>query len=71
MKRNQKRNHCKNCTTMQNTKKGQEKCCKWLRGKGKSTNDCKVQCDAQAMTGTKKQKQAQDKQQSSQKCSLG
>ena len=29
--------------------------------KGKSTNDCKVERDAQAMTGTKKQKQAQGK----------
>ena len=46
---------------MQNTKKGQEKCCKWLRGKGKSTNHYKVQCDTQATTGTKRQKQAQGK----------
>ena len=56
MKRNQKPNHCKNCTAMQNTKKGQERYCKWLRGKSKekSTNRCKVQCDAQARTGTKR-----------------
>ena len=46
---------------MQNTKKGQEKCCKWLRGKGKSRNHYKVKCDAQATAGTKKQKQAQGK----------
>ena len=46
---------------MQNTKKGQEKCCKWLRGIGKSMNHCKVQCDAQATIGTKRQKQAQGK----------
>ena len=41
---------------MQNTKKGQERYCKWLRGKSKekSTNRCKVQCDAQARTGTKR-----------------
>ena len=57
MKSNQKFNHCKNCTAMHNTKKGKEKCCKWLRGKGKSTNHYKVQCDAQATTGTKKKKQ--------------
>ena len=54
MKRNQKLNHCKTllrCTAIQNTKKGYEKCCNWLRGKGKSTNHYKVQCDAQATTG--------------------
>ena len=61
MKSNQKHNHCKNFTAMQNTKKGQEKCCKWLRGKDKSRNHCKVKCDAQATTGTKRQKQAQGK----------
>ena len=27
---------------------------KWLRGKGGSTNRYKVQCDAQARTGTKR-----------------
>ena len=27
---------------------------KWLRGKGKSTNQYKVQCDAQTRTGTKR-----------------
>ena len=31
------------------------KCCKWLRGKGKSTHH-KVQCGTQARTGTKRQK---------------
>ena len=46
---------------MHNTKKGQEKCCKWLRGKGKSTNHYKVQCDTQTTTGTKKQQQAEGK----------
>ena len=46
---------------MHNTKKGQEKCCKWLRGKGKSTNHYKVQCDAQTPAGTKRQQQAQGK----------
>ena len=61
MKRNQKLPHCKNCTAMQNTKKGQEKFCKWLRGKGKSTNHYKVQCDTQTTTGTKRQQQAQGK----------
>ena len=54
MKRNQKPNHCKNCTAMQNSKKGQERYCKWLRGKGKTTNDCKVPYDAQARPGTKR-----------------
>ena len=39
---------------MQNSKKGQERYCKWLRGKGKTTNDCKVPYDAQARTGTKR-----------------
>ena len=38
---------------MQNTK-GQERYCKLLRGKGKSTNHYKVECDAQAKTGTKR-----------------
>ena len=61
VKRNQNLDHCKNCTAMQNTKKGQEKCCKWLRGIGKSMNHYKVQCDAQATIGTKRQKQAQGK----------
>ena len=56
---------------MQNTKKGQEKCCTWLRGKGKSTNHYKVQCDALATTGNKSQKQAQGKQHQIQKCLLG
>ena len=35
MKRNQKLNHCQICTAMQNTKTGQEKCFKGLRGKEK------------------------------------
>ena len=61
MKRNQKLRHCKNCTAMHNTKKGQEKCSKWLRGKGKSTNHYKVQCDTKTTTGTKRQQQAQGK----------
>ena len=60
MKRNQKPNHCKNCTAMQNTKKGQEKCCKWLRDKGKSTNHYIAQCDAQVPKCVL-QKQAQGK----------
>ena len=47
MKSNQKPNHWKNCTAMQNTKKGQERYCKSIRGKEKSTNHYKVQCDAQ------------------------
>ena len=42
MKRNQKLNQCKNYTAMQSTKIGQGKCCKWLRGKRKSTNRDKV-----------------------------
>ena len=50
MKSNQKHNHCKNFTAMQNPKKGYEKCCKWLRGKDKSINHYKIQCDAQART---------------------
>ena len=33
MKRTQKIDHCENCNAMQSTKKGQKKCCKWLRGK--------------------------------------
>ena len=43
---------------MQNTKKGQEKCCKWL--KGKSTNHYIVKCDAQVPKCVL-QKQAQGK----------
>ena len=39
---------------MQNVKKDQERYCTWLADKGKSTNHCKVQCDAQARTGTKR-----------------
>ena len=46
---------------MQNTKKGLEKCCKWLRDRGKSTNHYKVQCDVQTRTDTKRQKQVQGK----------
>ena len=46
---------------MQNTKKGWEKCCKWLRGKGQSIKHYKVQYDAQTRTGTKRQKQVQGK----------
>ena len=38
---------------MQNTE-GQERYREWLRGKGKSTNNYKVQCDVQARTGTKR-----------------
>ena len=45
---------------MQNTKKGQEKCCKWLRDKGKSTNHYIAKCDAQVKKCVL-QKQAQGK----------
>ena len=38
---------------MQNTE-GQERYRKGLRSKGKSTNHCKVQCDAQARTDTER-----------------
>ena len=38
---------------MQNTE-DQERYREWLRGKGKSTNHCKVQCDVKARTGTKR-----------------
>ena len=37
MKWNQKPNNHKNCTAMQNTE-GQKRYLKWLRGKGRSTN---------------------------------
>ena len=40
---------------MQNTEKGQEKHCKWLRGKGQSTKHYKVQYDAQARQKTTSQ----------------
>ena len=45
---------------MQNTKKGQEKGCKWLRDKGKSTNHYIAKCDAQVKKCVL-QKQAQGK----------
>ena len=38
---------------MQNTE-DQERYREWLRGKGKSTNHYKVQCDVKARTGTKR-----------------
>ena len=41
--------------------KGWENRCKWLRGKSKSTNHYKVQCDAQATAGIKRPKRAQGK----------
>ena len=42
MKRNQKPNHYKNCTPMQNTEEGEGRYCKYLLGKGKGTNHYRV-----------------------------
>ena len=45
---------CQNCIAMQNAEDEQNSC-EWLRGKGKSTNNCKVYTvDAWARTATKR-----------------